>query len=187
MLKNRMSRSVATGDASQSAAASSFPSMRLYRGRRLVTMQFVPSTSADLETILAHRREMFREMGGGYESKLDTFDKASRTYFENALRDGSYYGLLCEIDGEIVAGGGVVIAAWPGSPLNFDARRAWILNIYVEPAYRRRGIARSIVDTLVEWCRRNGFQSVALHSSEYGRSLYEKLGFQSTNEMRLRL
>jgi GNAT superfamily N-acetyltransferase len=150
-------------------------------------MHFMPSTSGDLEIILAHRREMFREMGGDYEKKLDTFDNASRAYFEKALGDGSYYGVLCKVDGETVAGGGVLIAAWPGSPINFDARRAWILNLFVEPAYRRRGIARSIMDTLIEWCRLNGFQSVALHASEYGRTLYEKMGFVGTSEMRLRL
>jgi GNAT superfamily N-acetyltransferase len=150
-------------------------------------MRFVAATPADLDIILAHRREMFREMGGDYERKLDAFAGASRTYFEQALRDGSYYGLLCEVEGKIVAGGGVVIAAWPGSPLNFDAHRAWILNIYVEPAYRRQGIARSIIDELVAWCHQSGFQAVALHASEQGRSLYEALGFQGTNEMRLRL
>jgi GNAT superfamily N-acetyltransferase len=71
--------------------------------------------------------------------------------------------------------------------LNFDARRAWILNIYVDPAYRRQGLARKVVEALIDWCRTNEFQSVALHASEDGRSLYEKLGFQPTNEMRLRL
>jgi GNAT superfamily N-acetyltransferase len=57
----------------------------------------------------------------------------------------------------------------------------------VEPEHRRQGLARSIMQHLIDWCRTQGFQSVALHSSEYGRALYEKLGFKSTNEMRLRL
>jgi len=151
-----------------------------------MSMPFVLATPDDLEVILSHRREMFREMGGDYEQKIHVFDKASRIYFDNALRDGSYHGVLCRIDGTVVAGGGVVIAAWPGSPMNFDSRRAWILNIYVEPSHRRQGIARAIMRELVDWCRQNGFQSVALHASEEGRALYEKLGFQSTNEMRLR-
>ena len=84
-------------------------------------------------------------------------------------------------------GGGVVIAGWPGSPRNFTPRRAWILNIYVEPAYRRQGFARAVIEALLHWCRENGFQSVALHASEHGRSLYEKIGFRPTNEMRLNL
>jgi GNAT superfamily N-acetyltransferase len=93
--------------------------------------------------------------------------------------------LFAEIDGEIVAGGGIVMAAWPGSPFNFEPKRAWILNIYVEPAFRRQGLAQTITERLIAWCREHGFASVALHASEYGRSLYEKLGFKATSEMRL--
>jgi GNAT superfamily N-acetyltransferase len=150
-------------------------------------MKFVPATIADLDIILTHRREMFREMGGEYARQLDAFEDASRRYFLSALQEGSYYALLCELDGNIIAGGGVLIADWPGSPMNFDPQRAWILNIYVVHEYRRRGIARSIMQALIAWCRDNGFRSVALHSSEYGRSLYEELGFKTTNEMRLML
>ncbi|MBV9038022.1 MAG: GNAT family N-acetyltransferase [Acidobacteriaceae bacterium] len=150
-------------------------------------MKLRPATVADLHVVLRHRREMFREMGGDYEEKIGLFENASEQYFQSALQDGSYVGLLGEISGSIVAGGGVVIAPWPGSPLNFSPRRAWILNIYVEPEYRRQGLARTMAEALVSWCRENGFQSVALHASEYGRSLYEKLGFRPTNEMRLKL
>ena len=150
-------------------------------------MKLRSATPADLDVILNQRREMFREMGGDYARKLNLFDSASQQYFRSALRDGSYVGLLGEIDGKVVAGGGVVITAWPGSPLNFSPRRAWILNIYVDPEHRRRGLARIMTEALIEWCKANGFQSVALHASEYGRSLYEKLGFHPTNEMRLKL
>ena len=150
-------------------------------------MKLRPASLADLDVILHHRREMFREMGGDYQRKLDLFDQASQQYFRSALQDGSYVGLLGEIDGKIIAGGGIVIAAWPGSPLNLSPRRAWILNIYVDPEHRRRGLARAITEALIDWCKQNGFQSVSLHASEYGRALYEKLGFRPTNEMRRKL
>jgi GNAT superfamily N-acetyltransferase len=150
-------------------------------------MELRPATVADVEIILRHRSEMFREMGGEYERSRSSFEGASRQYFESALRDGSYYGLVAEIEGNAVGGGGVLIAAWPGSPLNVDARRAWILNIYVDPDRRGQGLGRLITEALIAWCGENGFQSVALHASEFGRPLYEKLGFRGTNEMRLRL
>jgi GNAT superfamily N-acetyltransferase len=150
-------------------------------------MELRPASPADLAIILHHRREMFSEMGGDYQSQLDDFEPASRLYFNSALRDGSYYGVFGEVDGATVAGGGVVIAAWPGSPLNFDPRRAWILNVYVEPEHRGRGYARAVMEALIDWCRGQGFRSVALHASEEGRTLYDKLGFRSTNEMRLKL
>lgn len=153
----------------------------------LTHVTFRPATCADLELVLHHRREMFREMGGKYRDALPQFESASRRYFENALKDGGYFGLLAEFGGQIAGGGGLLIGDWPGSPLNLEPKRAWILNLYVEPQYRREGLARAITGALIQWCRENGFASVALHASKYGRGLYEDLGFRPTNEMRLLL
>jgi len=43
------------------------------------------------------------------------------------------------------------------------------------------------METIVEWCRGEGFGYVSLHASKDGRLLYETMGFQPTNEMRLYL
>jgi hypothetical protein len=36
------------------------------------------------------------------------------------------------------------------------------------------------------WCAREGVGTVILHASDEGRPLYEKLGFEATNEMSLK-
>jgi len=59
--------------------------------------------------------------------------------------------------------------------------------MYTQPVARRQGLARRLLETMVEWCRQEGFGSVSLHTSEFGRPLYESLGFAPTNEMRLTL
>jgi hypothetical protein len=40
--------------------------------------------------------------------------------------------------------------------------------------------------TILEWLKQRGFRAVNLHASREGRPLYEKLGFEATNEMRLK-
>ena len=65
--------------------------------------------------------------------------------------------------------------------------RAYILNMYTEPEYRGRGIARRIMQAILNRCCVEGFGLVSLHASAQGRPLYESLGFEPTNEMRLRL
>lgn len=143
------------------------------------------ATLDDLEIILEHRVSMFRDMGSSDGTKLERVRRISREYFAAALVDGGYHAVLAEADGRVVGGGGVVIAAWPGSENREVPRRPWILNIYVLPEFRRRGIAHQVMDHLIEWCRCQGFDCVCLHASNEGRPLYEKLGFQPTNEMRL--
>jgi GNAT superfamily N-acetyltransferase len=65
--------------------------------------------------------------------------------------------------------------------------RATILNVYTDPEYRRRGIARLLMETMIDWCKRKGLARVNLHASDAGRHLYESLGFEPSNEMRLKL
>jgi len=143
------------------------------------------ATPDDLEIILEHRISMFREMGY-HEQHLAHVNAVSREYFREALVNGGYHAVLAEVDrAGAVGGGGVLVAAWPGSAHRTQPRRPWILNIYVHPEFRRQGIARAIMNELIEWCRGQGFDCVCLHASDQGRPLYEQLGFRATNEMRL--
>lgn len=142
----------------------------------------------DLHHLIHHRRAMFEDMGYRDPAVLDRVDQSSREYFSEALRLGTYKAWLAETsESRVVAGGGIVIAPWPGYPGESLAKRAWILNMYTEPDTRRLGLAKQLVQTMLDWCRNEGFRSVSLHASPAGRPLYESLGFESTNEMRLSL
>jgi len=142
----------------------------------------------DLKHILHHRLAMFEEMGFREAAVLDRVEAVSREYFTQALQAGTYVGWMAEAaGGQVVGRGGIVIAAWPGFPVEQHAKRVWILNMYTEPRARRCGVARKLMQAMIEWCRSEGYHSVSLHASEAGRSLYESMGFRQTNEMSLRL
>jgi GNAT superfamily N-acetyltransferase len=59
--------------------------------------------------------------------------------------------------------------------------------VYTHAGFRRRGLARGLMKAALDWCGENGIDTVILHASDSGRSLYESMGFAPTNEMRLRL
>jgi GNAT superfamily N-acetyltransferase len=145
-------------------------------------MHIRPATAGDLETIIGHRVAMFRDIGYS-EEVLARVEIVSQDLLRPALEDGSYYSLLAEIeDNGVVGGAGVLILPWPG----YQSRRAWIQNVYVLPAFRRRGIAREMMQRLLAWCRAEGLDSVSLHASDEGYPLYVELGFVPTNEMWLK-
>ena len=151
-------------------------------------MEIREARATDIDLLLHHRREMFREMGYVDRRVLDECESVSREYFAEALREGWFRAWLAETEEGLVAGGGgVLLAPWPGGTSGGPPRRAWILNVYVEPAWRRRGIARGILLTAIQWCRAEGLPHVSLHASAEGRPLYESMGFRPTNEMRLYL
>lgn len=145
-------------------------------------------THADLATIVRHRLGMFREMEIGDPSQFDAYASEFRPFVLRAMDSGLYQSWLAETSaGEIVAGGAVYLVPWPATPAERKQQRAFLLNVFTEPAFRRQGIARALVRTLLDWCRDQGFRSVRLMASEFGRPLYQSLGFQPTAEMRIEL
>jgi ribosomal protein S18 acetylase RimI-like enzyme len=77
-----------------------------------------------------------------------------------------------------------LILDWPPHPFDpASEHRGYLLNVYVEPGYRKRGLARALVECCLAEARRLNLRVVALHSSDAGRRIYETLGFRPTNEM----
>jgi GNAT superfamily N-acetyltransferase len=145
------------------------------------------ATMADLPVIMRHRRQMYLDMGYKDETSLRAMETTSTAYLKAGLENGSYRAWLVETPQGVVAGGGVVLLDFPSSPRDPSLRRAYIINMYTEPEFRRHGLAKLIMEEMIRWCREQGFAWVTLHASDAGRHLYETLGFKPTNEMRLPL
>lgn len=142
---------------------------------------------ADIPEILRQRRRMYEDMHYNDAQALDSMASLSSAYLKTAMADGSFRAWLAADGDRVVAGGAVVISPWPAHPYDLECRRATILNVYTDPEFRRRGIARTLLQTIIAWCQREGFARVTLHASDHGRHLYESLGFEASNEMSLRL
>ena len=143
---------------------------------------------ADAEIIVRHRRSMFEEMGYSDAAKNDEMDRQTLARLRRALPTGDYRGWLVENDAEeVIAGAGLSVVTLLGKPFNPAGTYGYLMSLYVEPAYRRRSIARRLMRAMIEWSEREGLSEVKLHASLAGRSLYTELGFKQTNEMRLAL
>ena len=145
------------------------------------------ASPADIPEILRQRRAMYEDMNYNDAPALEAMAKLTAEYLARAMADSSFRAWLASDADRVVAGGAVVISPWPAHPYDLECRRATILNVYTDPAYRRRGIARALMQTMIDWCKREGFARVTLHASDDGRHLYESLGFEASNEMRLKL
>jgi len=130
----------------------------------------------------------FWEIGDHDEDAHRRMLLSTGSFLREAIPRGVYRGWLAQTgEGRVVAGAGVAIVPWPGSPEDPAGHRGWIQNVYTEPAFRHRGLARRLMQAAIDWCREAGFVHISLHASAAGRPLYEGIGFLSTNEMRLRL
>jgi GNAT superfamily N-acetyltransferase len=159
-------------------APRSMPAISGYAVRR--------ATVTDASVIAHHRVAMFRDMGVLAEPEAPALHVASHAYLTTALQSGEYLGWVIEAQGQVVAGGGVLVRPLlPRPECTRGSAEAYVLNVYTEPLHRRRGLARQLMQVILDWCAARAITRVSLHASDDGRPLYAALGFLQTNEMRL--
>ena len=142
------------------------------------------ATVADAALITAHRRAMFLSMPNPNDAVLNQVNRAFEPWVRERLTDGRYLGWIVEDDGRVAGSAGMLLVDWPPHPLHPDAnQRGYLLNVFVEPEFRRRGLAHGLIKECLAEAKRRGIRVVTLHASDAGRAVYEKLGFGSTNEM----
>jgi len=128
---------------------------------------------------------MFRDMGVD-PLLLGPVEESTRHRLIGQIASAEYVGWLAESAGNVVAGAGVLLHSYHPSVTNTRGRpTAYILNVYTEPAHRRRGLARRLMTDILGWCVAHDIPRVSLHASDAGRTLYEQLGFVASNELRL--
>lgn len=144
---------------------------------------FKKATLNDLSELVKTRIEVLRAA-----NKLDAaidmseVEKQSEDYYKEALRDGTHVAYLV-YDGEIFVGaGGVSFFRVMPTYHNPTGNKAYIMNMYTNPDYRRRGIACRTLGLLVEAAKEKGITSICLEATEMGRPLYEKYGFVKMND-----
>ncbi|MBI1873477.1 MAG: GNAT family N-acetyltransferase [Acidobacteria bacterium] len=152
------------------------------------------TTPDDVPVIVRHRVGMFRDMGILPSALSDELTAESARYLEAAIPSGEYLGWLAsptDRPQEIVAGAGVQrrrVLPHPVSTANGIVlalrQQAIVLNVYTDRAWRRQGLARLLMQQVLDWARSADIDSLVLHASGEGRPLYEELGFVATNEMR---
>jgi ribosomal protein S18 acetylase RimI-like enzyme len=149
-----------------------------------------PVRLSDLDLICRHREDMFRASNapGRSDESLRAMTASFRVWVEPRLGDGSYFGYIVEEDGAAVAGIGLMIIDWPPHPLHpNEDKRGYVLNVFVEPSHRKRGLAKMLTGLGEAEIARRGVSFAVLHATRMGRPLYEQAGWTRTAEMSKRV
>ena len=150
------------------------------------------AVEADVPVLARQRVTMFRDMAKLAAVLEEPLERASAEYMRAALPRGEYLAWVAEdsANGDIIGGAGVQLRPILPRPregvLDLElGPEAIVLSVYVEPAWRRRGVGEALMRTLLDDLARRDIRRVVLHAADAGRRLYERLGFVPTNEMRL--
>ena len=155
------------------------------------TFEIRRATAQDADIIAWHRARMFQDMGDISGDAFEILRAKARTQLEQWIQNGNYIGWLTTLADKpemIVAGAGVQLQPILPRPIDVstigEGRQGTIVNVFTEPPWRRRGIAAMLVKEIITWSRKEQVDRLILHASEEGGSIYERLGFVASNEMR---
>lgn len=140
----------------------------------------------DLPALARLRWEMEAERRHA-TTDLDAYTRAYADALREDIARGTNVSWLAEDGGEAVAC--VTLVWWNLAPNFTDAqrKRGFVSNVYTQPVYRRQGISRALMTTLIAWAREQGLLRLILWASDMGRPLYESLGFAPSRGLELNL
>lgn len=146
---------------------------------RLRAVEIRAATPNDLELVLALRLAFIAELRDVAVDGLDPgFVEVTRRYLRDITEAGRIRTWLAEAS-EAVGIVSVLANDAPPLPEAHAAKEGYVVNLWVAPPARRRGVARALLDHALAAAPIEGWRRLYLHATEAGRPLYEQTGFVS--------
>lgn len=146
-----------------------------------------PATMEDLPLLVRHRRAMFEEMGFAATRDLDEHDQAFAVWAEQMMATGRLVAFVAQFGDRPGASCCLWLREQQPKPGLGQAHAPYLMSMFTDPPFRRRGAARALAAAALQWAGERGFAQVTLHASTAAVGLYERLGFARTWEMRRNL
>lgn len=133
---------------------------------------------SDLELLTTARVMVLRAANKlSDDADLSLVEKESYSYYQKCFDDNSHVAYLIFDDDRLVGTGGISFYKVMPTYHNITGQKAYIMNMYTDPEYRRKGIAYETLSLLVEEAISRGIRNISLEATEMGRELYKKFGF----------
>ena len=157
------------------------------RGHTVKDYTYKKADISDLDLLVSSRVTVLKAANKlPDDTDMSERERQSREYYKKAVDEDTHTAYLV-FDGDrlIGAGGMSYYTVMPTCDVT-SGRKAYVMNMYTDPEYRRQGIAYKTLDLLVEDAKARGVEHITLEATDMGRPLYEKYGFeQMPSEMKL--
>ncbi len=140
------------------------------------------ATPADYDAVCVLAREMDRVHREGLPGRFREHDGPvrARDYVEGLIADPRTFLGVAELDGRLVGIINSGLSDTPDVPVKVRRTFLKVRGIVVDPAVRRRGIGRALLETATAWAREHSAVEVQLNVYDFndvGRAFFARLGF----------
>ncbi len=159
------------------------------RAEQFESKQFRVAEAAEDEVIARHFYQLWLDNQVSATDLRPDWQAVTLQFIQQARQDLQFQAFVAVVEQQVV--GSVSCQLFAGLyPLILTDRQrkyGYIWGVYVEPQYRRQGLAKQLTQLAIDYLKSLHCTRVILHASPSGKPLYEQLGFVSSNEMRLDL
>lgn len=139
--------------------------------------------------IAEHSYKMWLDIGIPEDAIEENWQQTILQFIENARQNLFYQAFVAEVDGILAGSASCQLYAglYPNIIKLNHRKLGYLWGVYVEPAHRRKGIAKQLTNTVVEYLKNIGCTRVILNASPAGKPVYTSLNFIESNAMHLDL
>jgi predicted GNAT family acetyltransferase len=140
----------------------------------------------DLEALFKSRLEFVQSLRNNEVSISEEFQKNTYDYMKKHIEDDTMVIWMAIDSIEIVSAAMVCYYQLLPTISNETGNTGYILNVFTDPKYRRKGLATELMNKLKQDAKERNVSKLLLHATDMGKLVYEKLGYEElTREMSL--
>jgi len=144
------------------------------------------ATGADVDEVVRMGHLMFESMGLPETGWMPRATEVLRRGIEEG-RMAAFVIDHPEVPGRLASSGvGVLLQRMP-SPSSPQGVLGYIQYVFTEPEVRGRGLARRVMESLLDWLEAAGVSVVELNATLAGEPLYRAMGFAEASNANLQL
>lgn len=142
------------------------------------SIQFKKLEISDIPAFVELRINQLKEEGNQQDFDLSP---SLYSFYEKHVNDGTFVAWLAFEGTQIVGTSGMSFVEKSPYYSNPSGKIGLLSNMYTLKSHRRRGIAKQLLNKVVEEARQYGCGAVHITASEQGVLLYTEYGFKKNN------
>lgn len=150
------------------------------------SIQFRAANSSEDSLIAEHFYRMWRDIGVAKKDIQPNWREITLKFIQQARQTSlGYQAFIAEVEGAVVGSASCQLYAglYPQILTEQHRKYGYIWGVYVEPTYRKRGIATRLTQLSVDYLKSLGCTRALLNAAPEARSIYQSLEFVEGNTM----
>ncbi|MEM9926005.1 MAG: GNAT family N-acetyltransferase [Cyanobacteria bacterium P01_D01_bin.50] len=156
----------------------------MHEGINIKIREIIPQEDS---IIVEHFYQMWLDIGVPENSIKPNHRNLTLEFIKQAREKLFFKSFFAEIDNLIIGSASCQLftGLYPQILQEEYRKYGYIWGVYVEPSYRKKGIAKQLTNATVEYLKSIGCTRAILNASPAGKSVYESLDFLPSNAMQL--